>query len=88
MALHGLVRQDQLLRNFLGGHALRQQLQNLLLAPGEGLDHGSLCGGRYGRLRLWAGMLRGEGAQDLLDVVTDTARNAVCGQPSQQTRPC
>ena len=56
VALHGLVRHDQLLRDFLGGHVLRQQLQDLQLAPGQGLDHGHLCGGllggRYGRLRL------------------------------------
>ena len=32
MAVHGLVRHYQLLRNLLGGHVLRQQIQNLHLS--------------------------------------------------------
>jgi len=32
VTVHGLVRHYQLLRNLLGGHVLRQQLQNLHLS--------------------------------------------------------
>ena len=35
--------------------------------------------------RLQVGTRRGEGMQDLLDIVMSNARNAPCGQPSQQS---